>query len=240
MANNKSLYLSNTHLAEMIDITEGRIVKTFTIDKFGYNSAVGTNTYETVWDGNNVYTYIETAGPATVTSSDTGDDNGGIVEVEGLDTNYNVTTETLTIGGAAGSVQFHRVYRATLITANTGITNSGDITVTVDGKDAAIITAGEGQTLMALYTIPANHTGYLIQIDVGCAKDLETIARVIIKNGAGGAFQTKVFLTSRGGFNEKNFKIPVRIPEKHDLEVQCKAPANSAISAGFELILVKK
>lgn len=237
---NKSRYLSNTHLAEMVDLSEGRVVNTISIDKFGYNSAVGSVNYETVWDGNNLYTYIETAGTATVTSSDTSDDNGGTVNVQGLDVNYNIVDETLTIGGSAGSVQFYRVFRASLVTANTGSTNSGDITITVDSKDAAIITAGEGQTLMALYTIPAKYTGYLIQLDVGCAKDLETIAKVTIKNGTGGPFQTKVFLTSRGGFNEKNFKIPVRIPEKHDMEVQCKASATSAISAGFELLLVRK
>ena len=238
MANNKSLYLSNTHLAEMIEISEGRVANTFNVDKFGYNSAVGSS-YETVWDGNNLYTYIATAGTAVVTSSNTSDDNGGTVLIEGLDANYNIVNETLTIGGSAGSVQFFRVFRALMITANTGSTNSGNVTVTVDSKSAAIITAGEGQTLMALYTIPAKHTGYLTQLDVGSSKDVENTIRVTMCHG-NTVRNTKAFLSKRGGFSEKNFKIPLRIPEKHDIEVQCKASATSAISAGFELILVKK
>ena len=235
---NKSKYLSNTHLAEAIDISEGRVVNTFNIDKFGYNSAVGSS-YETIWDGNNLYTYIATAGTAVVTSSNTSDDNGGTVEIQGLDANYNLVSETLTIGGSAGSVQFFRVFRAFMVTANTGLVNSGTVTITVDSKSAAIITAGEGQTLMALYTIPAKHTGYLTQLDIGSSKDLENTVRIITCHG-NAVKNTKAFVTKRGGFSEKTFKIPLRIPEKYDIEVQGKSSATSSISAGFELILVKK
>ena len=76
-------HFANSHYAEMVDVSKGNTVNTDYIDKFGYNSAVG-NSFETVWDGNNVYTYIDTAGTAEATAANSLDNNS-IVEVSGLD-----------------------------------------------------------------------------------------------------------------------------------------------------------
>lgn len=231
-------YLKHIEYSEGVNIARGLVRGTIPISKFGYNPAIPNNGFETVWDGSNVYTYSSTPAVATITSDDA-DDNGGTVEVQGLDTNYNQVTETLTIGGAPGSILFRRVFRATLLTANTGTVNIGAVTVTVNSIAVAIISETRGQTLMAIYTIPAGYTGYLLQLDTGCRKDNEhEISFVVRSEVAGSAWQTKSFLTTRGGFTEKNFKLPIAIPEKHDVEVQAKANATSAVSAGFELLLV--
>lgn len=231
-------YLKHIEYSEGVNIARGLVRGTIPISKFGYNPAIPNIGFETVWDGSNVYTYSSTPAVATITSDD-GDDNGGTVEVEGLDTNYNLVTETLTIGGAPGSILFRRVFRATLLAANTGTVNIGAVTVTVNSIAVAIISEARGQTLMAIYTIPAGYTGYLLQLDTGCKKDNEhEISFVVRSEVAGSAWQTKSFLTTRGGFTEKNFKLPIAIPEKHDVEVQAKANATSAVSAGFELLLV--
>lgn len=231
-------YLKHIEYSEGVNIARGLVRGTIPISKFGYNPAIPNNGFETVWDGSNVYAYSSTPAVATITSDD-GDDNGGTVEVEGLDTNYNQVTETLTIGGAPGSILFRRVFRATLLAANTGTVNIGAVTVTVNSIAVAIISEARGQTLMAIYTIPAGYTGYLLQLDTGCKKDNEhEISFVVRSEVAGSAWQTKSFLTTRGGFTEKNFKLPIAIPEKHDVEVQAKANATSAVSAGFELLLV--
>jgi hypothetical protein len=234
-----SRHFANSQLAETIDLSAGNVINTKFIDKFGYNSTVG-GTFETVWDGNNIYTYIATAGTATATSSNSASDDNGTVEVTGLDANYNEITETLTIGGSAGTQQFYRVFRARMVTPNTGTTNVGNVTITVDSKSAAIITAGYGQTLMALYTVPLKYNAYLIQLDVGAAKDLETEIQVLVRNGtSGSAWNTKAFITKRGGFSEKNWRVPIEIPEKHDIEVRVKGSATTSVSAGFELVLLK-
>lgn len=210
------------------------------IQKFGYNSAVGSVAYETVWDGNNLYTYIATAGTAVVTSSNTAADNTGTVLVQGLDANYNEVEETLTIGGSAGTVEFYRVFRAILVNAATGTSNVGTVTITVDSKSAAIINPGNGQTLMALYTVPAGKRAYIVQVDVGSSKDLEHTITIVTRNGTGNAFNTKSFHTQRGGFNEKNYAIPIVVNEKTDIEMRCKSSATSAVSGGFEMILEDK
>lgn len=227
-------YINN----ENLQIARGLIRGAYSVNKFGYNSAVPSNAFETIWDGSNLYTYISTAGTATVTSSDTSSDNGGTVRIQGLDANYNLVEETLTIGGAAGSVSFYRVFRASLETANTGNSNVGTVTVTVDSVSAAIISVGKGQTLMALYTVPANKKGYIIQLDCGSQKDAEHEVELVVKNGTGNVWQTKEFISIRGGFNEKNFQLPLEINEKFDIEVRAKSSSTSAVSAGFEMIVL--
>jgi len=221
-----------------LGLQQGLVNRFSGIHKFGLNTAVGSS-FETIWDGNNLYTYAS-AGTATATSSDA-DDNTGTVEIQGLDENYDLATETLTIGGSAGSTTFNRVFRAFMKTANTGDANVGDITITVSSTTVAKIQAGYGQTLMCVYTVPRNYVAYLMQIDVGSSKDLENEIRFITKEiSNGNVWNTKAFVTTRGGFIEKNYIVPVKIQEKTDIELQGKASATSAISAGFELILQDK
>ena len=222
-----------------LSVQKGLVQNYSGINKFGLNTAVGTS-FETIWDGNNTYTYPSSAGTATATSSDTASDNTGTVEIQGLDSNYDLATETLTIGGSAGSTSFIRVFRAVLKTANTGTSNVGTISITVSSTTVAQIRPTYGQTLMCVYTVPRKHNAYLMQLDVGSSKDLENEVRFITKEISNGdVFNTKAFITTRGGFVEKNYAVPVIIPEKTDIELIAKASATSAISGGFELILEK-
>jgi len=222
-----------------LSVQKGLVENYSGINKFGLNTAVGSS-FETIWDGNNTYTYPSSAGTATATSSDTASDNTGTVEIQGLDSNYDLATETLTIGGSAGSTSFIRVFRALLKTANTGTSNVGTISITVSSTTVAQIRPTYGQTLMCVYTVPRKHNAYLMQLDVGSSKDLENEVRLITKEISNGdVFNTKAFITTRGGFIEKNYAVPVIIPEKTDIELIAKASATSAISGGFELILEK-
>ena len=221
-----------------LGVQKGLVTNYSGVHKFGLNTAVGSS-FETIWDGNDTYTYPSSSGTATATSSDT-DDNTGTVEIQGLDSNYDLASETLTIGGSAGSVNFIRVFRAIMKTANTGNANVGTITITVSSTTVAQIRAGYGQTLMCVYTVPRKYNAYLMQIDVGSSKDLENEIRFIVKDiSNGNVWNTKAFITTRGGFVEKNYVVPVTIPEKTDIELIGKASATSAISGGFELILEK-
>ena len=229
----------NTFAPIGLSIQRGNVGNFSGVHKFGLNDSVGSGAFETVWDGNNTYTYPSSSGTATATSSDT-DDNTGTVKIFGLDSNYDLAEETLTIGGSAGTVSFIRVFRSVMITANTGTANVGTITITVSSTTVAQIRAGYGQTLMCVYTIPRNYNAYLMQIDLGSSKDLENEIRFISKEiDNGNVWNTRAFITTRGGFMEKNYAVPVKFTEKTDLELVAKASATSSVSAGFELILEK-
>ena len=207
------------------------------VTKFGYSSSVG-GTFQTIWDGNSTYIYPSSAGTATVTSTNTASDDGGTVEIQGLDSNYDIATETLIIGGSAGTKSFIRVFRAVMKTATTGNANVGTLSVIVSTVTVAKITPEYGQTLMSVYTIPRNKRGYIVQLDVGSSKDLENEIRIIAKQITNGnVWNTKEFLTTRGGFIQKNYIYPLKFDQKTDIEIVAKSSATSSISAGFELFL---
>jgi len=228
----------NTSLPIGLAVQRGDVNNFSGVQKFGYNSSVGTS-FETIWDGGGDYTFITSSGTATATSSDT-DDNTGTVKIFGLDSNYDLAEETLTIGGSAGSVSFIRVFRALMKTANTGNANVGTITITVSSTTVAQILPTYGQTLMAIYTVPRKYQAYLVQLDVGSSKDLENEIKFRIKQiDNGNVWNTRSFITARGGFTEKNYHVPEIILEKTDIEMRAKSSATSSISGGFELILEK-
>ena len=217
-------------------IARGLIRGASHINKFGYNSSVGA-TFETVWDGSNLYTYIGTAGTALVTSSNTSDDNNGTVEIQGLDANYNVQTVTATIGGSATTETFIRVFRVKMLTANTGTSNVGTITVTVDSKSAALISPTKGQTLMAVYTIPAGKKGYLIKLQGNLEKAKESEFQLMTRP-FGGAFNIKGKFGSSGDVINYDYPVPLEFDEKTDIEVQVRAGATTAAGALFDIVLL--
>jgi hypothetical protein len=206
------------------------------INKFGYNSTVGSS-FETVWDGSNLYTYIDTAGTALVTSSNTSDDNNGTVEIQGLDANYNVQTVTATIGGSATTETFIRVFRVKMLTANTGTSNVGTITITVDSKSAALISPTKGQTLMAVYTIPAGKKGYLLKFQGNLEKAKESEFQIMTRP-FGGAFNIKGKFGSPGDVVNYDYPVPLEFDEKTDIEIQVKAGATTAAGALFDIVLL--
>lgn len=205
------------------------------INKFGYRDTI-PNTFQTVWDGATDYVY-SAAAPVTAVADNTASDNNGTVEVQGLDQNYAPATETLTIGGAASTTQFVRVFRALMITSNTGATNVDHIRIQNGGVDEAIINPGAGQTLMALYTIPAGKTGYLLKVNGSINANNDALFRLYTRP-FGGSFNVKgqfgVFASS---FNY-DYPVPLKFTEKTDIEVKALSQNNVGGGAIFDIILV--
>lgn len=223
-----------------IDIARGLVRGVSHINKFGYNPTVGTS-FESVIDASNLYTYIASAGTAQVTSSNTSDDNGGTVLVEGLNANYEEVSETLTIGGAAGSIQFFRVFRALLLRANTGSTNTGIITITADSKTVAKILAGIGQTLMALYTIPANKKGYLMKFQGSLEKAKECEFQIMVRTPVNSnTFDIRAKFGTSGPPVSYDYPVPLEFDETTDIEVRVKAGAATGAGAIFDLLLIEQ
>ena len=207
------------------------------VNKFGWNTSVGTG-FETIWDGSNVYTY-HSAGTAVLTGDTPGDDNASTVEIQGLDENFVLQTETATVGGAATTTQFSRVFRMILKTANTGSTNVDDIRCVVNSTTAAVITAGGGQTQMALYTIPAGKTGYLKKFQGSIDKQKEVVFRIIARdNDAGGAFAEKGRFGTFGVPVVYEYPHPLKFAANTDIQIQAKAGATTEAGAIFDLVLI--
>jgi len=232
--------MSINHLTQMplgLAIQRGNIPNFSGIQKFGYNTAVGT-VFETIWENGSLYSYPTSSTTAVATSTST-DDNDSLVHIYGLDSDWDLADEVITVGGSASTTSFIRVFRSVLTNANTGIVNVGKITTTVNSLPVSIIDVGYGQSLQAIYTIPRNYRGYLMSIDVGTSKQKEVEAKFMQRPLNGNTFQTKSLITSFGTPFRKDYLVPEILSEKSDLEIRAKADATTSISAGFQLILEK-
>ena len=230
-------FINNNNIPLGLAIQRGLVNNFSGIQKFGYNDSVSTS-FETIWENGSLYSYPTTATTAVATSSDT-DDNDSLVHIYGLDSNYDLADEVITVGGSASTTSFIRVFRSVLTNANTGVVNVGKITTTVNSLPVSIVDVGYGQSLQAVYSIPRNYRGYLMSIDVGTSKQKEVEAKFMQRPINGNTFQTKSLVTSFGTPIHKDYFVPEILSEKSDLEMRAKADATTSISAGFQLILEK-
>ena len=95
------------------------------------------------------------------------------IEVQGLDTNWDLVTQTITLTGQtrkALTTDLIRVFRMKNVGATAFVgnvfcyVNGGGLSVGVPDTEAdvrAVMQIGNEQTLMALYSIPNGKTGYL-------------------------------------------------------------------------------
>jgi hypothetical protein len=242
--------------ASNIPIAAGLVDGYKSIHKFGRNPNVG-NIPETIWMYGGIYQYLDVGSDSTIyaysASSDDGPGNDGAhtITVQGLDNNFNEIEETITVNGAASTASFLRVYRAFVATAGVLKANDGNVLISTAASgggtvlaDIGVIgqgtTTGLGQTQLALYTIPAGKTGYLTTWNIGVApmNNAVTVTLLSRELDGGAPFRTKDIVDIVGGYTTQNYSIPLRFPEKTDIEVRGTGDTGSVISSSFDIILV--
>ena len=198
-----------------------------------------------------MYTYLSSPETVAVTSSSGNDSATGTgartVEVQGLNENYELITETLTVGGAAGVQTFIRVFRVKVVTAGSVRVNIGTLSIT--SSDTSTVLAqiviqggsGTGQTFMSLYTVPAGKTAYLTQWTVGAGKqNTDAVCFLMAKPfDTDSAFNSKDMIAVSATTFSKNYVIPLMFPEKTDIEIRgFSTTNNSIVTSSFNLILI--
>lgn len=157
-----------------LEVAKGNVEKHSLINKFGRNDDIDSGSgFEDIWAAGGVRTYLTAAETMDIVSDDADDISAGAgartFYIEGLDSNYDETSETITLNGTTPvttSNSYLRVHRCIVKTAGSSMVNEGNITVdpTTSGSGArqALIAAGDGQTLIGHYTIPNNKTAYMV------------------------------------------------------------------------------
>ena len=237
-------FLDNSDLAERINIARGQVLNTSHIHKFGAVPAMSNGTTGTIWDVNDtVYPWATWATPGVLTiPAVNADDNGDRVIVYGLDQYYATIEEEFTLsssGTVTGTKTFSRVYRAYYFDDTT---NAGNIDIQKGGTTVARITAGKAQTLMAVYTVPAGHTGYLTQgttsIQYGGDATIDMFVRYYGQSSFRIGHTGEVAGT--GMPYRYDFSVPIAIPEKSDIDIRTSVRSNNArVTAAFDLILIR-
>ena len=230
--------LNTSGAASNIPIAAGQVGGHAHINKFGFNPTVGTG-FEIVSDQSvTEQPYPTTAVTVSLISSATTSDAGLNITIQGLDANYAVQEETVTLnaGGAFTTTNTYlRVFRAIV-----NSTNQGNITIqynTAPTSIADVIPTDAGQTLMAVYTVPAGKTAYLIKFQGNVEKNTGTIFRLRCRP-FGGQFSVKGQYGTFGSSVTYDYPVPLVITETSDIEIQVKALGTTGAGAIFDLILV--
>ena len=164
-----NLYASQTQYGKNedfnLEIARGLVPGHSTVNIYGYQPAVA-QTYYPVWENVSAYTY-----PVAATKMNLAGSNGDTasIQINGLDANYSMISETLVLNGTTPvpTIKSYLRINSMFVTAGSATNPAGVVTL----KDLtnttiyAQINAGVGRTQMAIYTVPAGYTFYLSRVD---------------------------------------------------------------------------
>lgn len=239
-----------------LQVARGQITMHKTLFKFGNNADIN-GTQETIWSQGGLYVYPTVATVMKVSSTSADDAGTGTgartVVVSGLDANYNEISETVTLTGQTAVLTtntFIRVFRSFVNTAGSGGTaagtiyvGTGTVTAGVPATIYAVITLGENQTQMALWTVPAGYTLYVYSGKFSTAGSNSTHSMLgkFMFRPFGGVFRNAADVTLNSGFVNYDFEIPLALPEKTDIETRAIAinGSNFYVTAAFEGVYIK-
>lgn len=224
-----------------LDIARGSISNSKIVHKFGANFDIDQGTDpESVWSGGGVYPWASLSSAQTIycLSTDAGDTT--TLTIQGLDANYDEISETVTLTGTSAvttSNTFLRVFRMTYDATNVGTITAR--TVSASGTVVAQIDAGYAQTLMAVYTVPAGFTAYLVALDA-TIDGTKTCQMLMYHRLFGKPFRIAHIAESDGHYRY-DFTAPLTVPEKTDIDIRInEVSGNDArVTANFDLVLIK-
>jgi len=213
------------------------------IHKFGAVPAMSQNQTGTIWDVNDTnypWASFTSAGTLSVPAVNASD-NGKTITIVGLNGSYDDIQESVVVsssGATATTKEFIRVYRA--FVSNGSETNVADINVQKGGTTVLRISANKGQTLMAIYTVPAGYTGYLLKGTATCQSGADATADMFVRYFGQSGFRVghSFEVSGDGSQYMYEFGIPLRIPEKSDIDVRATVRSNNArVTAAFDMLL---
>lgn len=220
------------------------------IHKFGNNpsvsNSVSISSPETVWDGASKYEFPPDSGTGIQVKSSSNQDAQEVI-VQGLDSNFLTQSWTGNLGGT-GDVNipgsWSRVYRA----YNNGSVNfSGTVDIHASGSATsyAKIIGANNQTLMSIYTIPSNYSGYIMgynlsaqntssSSEIGFAIQLKT-------REYGKVLRTRETVSVNTSSSTSNqFTFPIKLEPKTDIvfDVIGANGNNGSVNASFDVALL--
>jgi len=257
-----NLYITNR--SSGLEIAKGSVTGTSFIHKFGaapdFNVGDG---FITVWDGaedGEAYeamniSYSATANIDYLVAQDNGDTQE--VEVQGLDSSYNLVVQTKTLTGQTPVALDTALIRVFRIKNNNSTDFAGHVfayvsagtTVTAgvpqDGaKVRGVVHADNNQTEMAVYTIPNGKVGYMrgwYASTAGAKKDSSHTIKVLARP-FGGVFQLKhkanIDVNGTSYIHHK-YEEPEVFTAKTDIEIRMDTDTDEAgVAAGFDIVLI--
>jgi hypothetical protein len=219
------------------------------IYKYGENSLI-TTTEAPIWDKGGAYYWHPFTTPAVklqVVSTDAGDVNLGAgawaVEIWGLGENYEYQKETVILNGLT-PVETQKVYRRTFRGiiqgggSRSGLIGNLDIYETgVPANVVAHIKAGDNQTHMTIFTVPAGYFMLIDNADANVGRGFD--AKIKLKTHANETGNEVDLVKATRHLYQNSFtrvyKTPRFVDEKVDIWMSAKSGTGTVVgSASFE------
>jgi len=236
------------------DIATNKIHSKHLITKFGKNLTAGTS-WEPIWSASTAYAYQTTAQTMEAISTDANDTAAGTgartISIEGLDSNCDYITETITMAGLSASTattkSFFRVFRATVETVGVyGGDNLGVIVVRVSsaGATQAQMEIGDGASQMAMLSTPRGVTALLESFFISVASTKSVAIRVMqrkqidVVSAPMKPFKAAFTLVSVIDSEQFVNKYGIPFEEKSDIVFEAKATSGSIdVSCSFQVVM---
>ena len=227
-----------------LQIARGQITGHSTLNIYGYQAAVTTSQIP-VWENATGYTYPVAATSMNLVSTvNTGADLTAQILIEGLDTNYVMISETVTLNGTTPVPTTKSFLRINSMREVSG-QPTGNITLKdpTNTTTYAQINASIGRSQAAIYTVPAGYTFYLSRIDSytslnGFTADFATYRNYAINNVTGSRYVSQQAPFTNTYHAQR--VMPRPFTEKTDIQLQCKVSAGTAgVSIAAEGYLIK-
>ena len=213
------------------------------VNKFGRGAAIGA-AIEDVWDPGGTWVEPPVAQLHTLVSTAAGDTQA--VQIEGVDTNWDLQSEAVTLTGTTPVNTANSYLRVFRVYNNDTTTFAGTITIAalIAGTTQAQILVPNNQTLMAIYAVPNAFEASVTQLwaaiggasAAGVKVDISLWTRKVNKVWRIQHF-TGIIDDGTSHFTHK-FDPPLYAPQKTDIKVTATPDkAATDISAGFDLIL---
>jgi len=249
-----NIYSSQTQYGKNEDFTlqvaRGLVPGHTALSIFGYNPDVDT-AEESVWPDGGTVPHPAAESQLTIVSTDAADDGSPAgtgartVYIEGLDGDYNVVSETITLNGTTGVTttnSYLYVNQFYVVSVGSGGANAGEITAKVSTTLYDIIAIGYNQRTTAHYCVPAGYTAYLTSgiITAGQASGSTSITAFLKQHGLDGILRVGAVSTLNNGSVQYDFTYPYTIFEKNCIGASAIGSANNnSVSAFFNIVLIK-
>lgn len=225
-------------------IAKGEVNGYSSEQKFGAVPAMSQNQTGTIWDiEDTLYPWSSwsTAGTVDIPAVNASD-NGKKITVLGLDADYNAQSEEITLSSAGAVTSTNSYIRLVRAYISEGTENVANIDIQKSSVTVLRINANKSQTLMAIYTVPAGYTAYLMQLTATCQGSADATGDMYIRYPNPSAFRIRhsFEFTGAGGQYMYKFAVPIMIPEKSDIDMRGTVRSNNArLTSAFDMILVQ-
>ena len=236
-------------------VTEAEVLNAYLIDKSGATSTLGTTpaTMTTVWSYTGLFPWTTFAGSGDKLYIKSLTDDPKVrnksIKIEGLDSNYNILIEEVAFGtntsvAVSTTNNFYRINRIYLTGNNTNnLPQTYDIEVRYGSTSGTIVSYliapwARGQN--CFYTVPAGYEAFLLSLNGNSGKDDEITSSLWVRT-FNGTWELKKSFKFISGLFDHNFRTPLRIPEKSDVEIRAFALVeSSSIGTEFQLLVLPK